>query len=159
MGESQGLVAQTVKNLPAMWETWVWSMGWEDPPWRRKWLPTPVFLPGEFHGQRCLAGYSLWGRKELDTTEWLTLLLKDVRFLHTQKLPNILSSNKIFINSYMDHLCGFEYTVLLRYQFSVYWSTDAVQALSKSCDVWFEELDKLILEFIWQSKESRIAKT
>ena len=48
----------------------------------------------------------------------------------------------------MYHLCGFEYTVLLRYQFSVYWSTDAVQALSKSCDVWFEELDKLILEFI-----------
>ena len=30
-------------------------------PWRRKWLPTPVFLPGEFHGQRSLAGYSPWG--------------------------------------------------------------------------------------------------
>ena len=33
-----------------------------------KWLPTPVFFPGEFHGQRSLAGYSLWGHKELDTT-------------------------------------------------------------------------------------------
>ena len=32
-------------------------------PWRRKWQPTPVFLPGEFHGQRSLAGYSPWGRK------------------------------------------------------------------------------------------------
>ena len=43
--------------------------------WRREWQPTPVFLPGEFHGWRNLAGYSLWGRKELDTTEQLTLLL------------------------------------------------------------------------------------
>ena len=38
-------------------------------PWSRKWQPTPVFLPGEFHGQRSLAGYSPWSRKELDTTE------------------------------------------------------------------------------------------
>ena len=38
-------------------------------PWRRAWLPTPVFLPGESHGQRSLAGYSPWGHKELDTTE------------------------------------------------------------------------------------------
>jgi len=60
------------KNLPAMQETWVWSLGWEDP-WRRKWQPTPVFLPGEFHGQRSLAGYSPWGCKESDTTAQLTL--------------------------------------------------------------------------------------
>ena len=38
-------------------------------PWRREWLPTPVFLPGEFHGQRSLTGYSPWDHKELDTTE------------------------------------------------------------------------------------------
>ena len=38
-------------------------------PWSRKWQPTPVFLPGEFHGQRSLAGYSPWGRKVLATTE------------------------------------------------------------------------------------------
>ena len=42
-------------------------------PWRRKWQPTPVFLPGEFHGQRSLAGYSPWGHKELDTTEQVIL--------------------------------------------------------------------------------------
>ena len=36
-------------------------------PWRRKWQPTPVFLPGKFHGQRSLACYSPWGRKESDT--------------------------------------------------------------------------------------------
>ena len=43
--------------------------------WRRKWQPIPVFLPGESHGQRSLAGYSPWGGKESDTTEQLTLLL------------------------------------------------------------------------------------
>ena len=41
-------------------------------PWRRERLPTPVFLPGEFHGQRRLMGYSPWGRKESDMTEQLT---------------------------------------------------------------------------------------
>ena len=43
--------------------------------WRREWQPTPVFLPGESHGQRSLAGHSPWGPEELDTTEWLILLL------------------------------------------------------------------------------------
>ena len=38
-------------------------------PWRRKWQPTLVFLPGEFHEQRSLAGYSPWGHKQSDTTE------------------------------------------------------------------------------------------
>ena len=38
-------------------------------PWRRKWQPTPVFLPGESHGQRSLEGYGPWGRKELNTTK------------------------------------------------------------------------------------------
>ena len=59
------LVAQLVKNLPAMWETWVRSLGWEDP-LRRERLPTPVFWPREFHGL-----YSPRGHKELDTTEQL----------------------------------------------------------------------------------------
>ena len=43
-------------------------------PWRRKWQPTPVFLPGESHGQRSLVGYSPWGCKELDRTESLPLI-------------------------------------------------------------------------------------
>ena len=140
------LVAQMVKNLPALWETHIWSLGqedllekgmathssilawripWTEEPgglqssksqrvkedwvtntftflgteygvwlvpgasrldvpkilcsfliscWRRKWQPTPVFLPGEFHGQRSLVGCSPWGHKESDTTErWLSL--------------------------------------------------------------------------------------
>ena len=51
-----------VKHLPAMWETWVWSLGWEDP-WRRKWHPTPVLLPGKSHGWRSLVGCSPWGHR------------------------------------------------------------------------------------------------
>ena len=49
------LVAQTVKNLPAMWETQVQSLSWEDP-LEKEMKPTPVFLPGEFHGQKGLEG-------------------------------------------------------------------------------------------------------
>ena len=56
------LVTQLVKNLPTMQETQVQSLGWKDPR-RRKQQPTPVFLPGEPHEQRTLAGYSPWGHK------------------------------------------------------------------------------------------------
>ena len=38
----------------------------------KEWLPTPIFWPGEFHGQRSLVGYSLWSRKESDMTELLS---------------------------------------------------------------------------------------
>ena len=48
-------------------------------PWRREWLPTPVFFLGESHGQRSLAGYSPWGCQESDTTEWLSM------HIHTQE--------------------------------------------------------------------------
>ena len=48
--------------------------------WRRKWQPTPVFLPAESHGQRSLVGYGSWGCKESDTTEQLTLIIPAVLF-------------------------------------------------------------------------------
>ena len=54
-----------VKNLPAMRENRVLSLDWEDP-WRRKWQPTLVFLPGESHGQRSLEGFSPWDCKQLN---------------------------------------------------------------------------------------------
>ena len=64
-----------VKNLPANagdkrcgFDPWVGNM-----PWRRAWQPTPVFLPGESHGQRSLAGYSPRGHIELDTPEHLNM--------------------------------------------------------------------------------------
>ena len=60
------------KYLPAMPrprpDPWVGKI-----PWRRKWQPTLVFLPGEPHGQRSLVGYSPWGLKESDTTERLSI--------------------------------------------------------------------------------------
>ena len=77
-------MAQTVKKKKKIYlqcrtpgfNPWVGKI-----PWRREWLHTPVFLPGEFHGQKSLQGYSPWGRKELDLTELLTLFFF---FPHTQ---------------------------------------------------------------------------
>ena len=59
-GGGTSLVAQLVKNPPAIQETWVRSLGWEDALEKGK-ATTPVFWPGEFHGP--------WGCNELDTTE------------------------------------------------------------------------------------------
>ena len=67
------LVAQVVNNLSAMQETQVQSLVRKI--WRKECLPTPVFLPEEFHRQRSLDGYSPWGLKELNMTEQLTLFL------------------------------------------------------------------------------------
>ena len=68
---SASLIAQMVKNLLQCKRSklypWVWKI-----PWRKGWLPIPVFFPGEFHEQGSLAGYSPSGQKELDTTEHLT---------------------------------------------------------------------------------------
>ena len=75
-----------VKNLPARQETLV-------NPWirktssRREWQPTPVLLPGEFHGQRSLAGHRPWGHKESDTTERFSL--------HMYSLCKILGGKSI----------------------------------------------------------------
>ena len=60
------LIAQLVKSPPEVRETWVWSLGWEDP-WRRERLPTPVFWPGELHGE-CPCGC-----KASDRTDRLSL--------------------------------------------------------------------------------------
>ena len=80
-----------VKILPAMQETWVWSLG-EENPLRRKWQLTPVFLPGEFHGQRSLEGYSPWGHKESDMTKWLTHTRDSQVWLKKQQTPFSLCS-------------------------------------------------------------------
>ena len=62
------MVAQKVNNRPAMQETWVQSLGQEDP-LGKEWLPTPVFLPRNLHGQGSLMGYSPWVCKKSDITE------------------------------------------------------------------------------------------
>ena len=66
--QSPSLVAQVVKRLPTMRKTW-FNPWVRKISWRRKWRPTPVFLPEKSHGQRSLVGYSPWGHKELDRTE------------------------------------------------------------------------------------------
>ena len=71
---SASLVAQTVKCLPAMWET-------QKILWRRKWQPMLVLLPGKFHGWRKLVGYSPWGRKE-STRVTFFLSFSSIKSLH-----------------------------------------------------------------------------
>ena len=61
-------MAQAVKRLPTMRETWVRSLG-QEAPLEKEWQPTPVSLPGKSHGWRSPVGYSPWGCKELDMTE------------------------------------------------------------------------------------------
>ena len=61
-------------------DPWVWKI-----PWRRKWLPPPVFLLGKSHRQRSLASYSPWGCKELDTTWRLnqtTMIIQDYHYTY-----------------------------------------------------------------------------
>ena len=65
------LVVQTAKNPPALRETSVWSLGWEDPLKKKPWQPTPLFLPGESPRTEETGGLQSTGHKELDTTERL----------------------------------------------------------------------------------------
>ena len=77
-------------------------------PWRREWLPTPVFLPKEFHGQRSLVGYSLWGSVESDTAERLYIIPKSAH------LPSILGwSTEKYIGIFVKTLgCEIYYRLL-----------------------------------------------
>jgi len=87
MGAVQTLFWGTGWVGPEWWrrgQVWGWASlaCWklERLPWRREWQPTPVFLPGEFHGQRSLGGYSPGGHKELNVTEQLR---------HTEQLRTV----------------------------------------------------------------------
>ena len=71
-------MAQTVKNLPEMQETRVQSLSQEYSLEKEIATHSPVFLPGEFHGQRSLVGYHPWGCKESDMTERLNLEFKTI---------------------------------------------------------------------------------
>ena len=62
-----------VEDVSGGLEKWFWGACSAFPSiWSRKWQPAPVFLPGKFHGQRSLVGYSPWGHKESDLTEQLS---------------------------------------------------------------------------------------
>ena len=94
------LVAQRLKCLPAMWETRVRSLGQEHPPWgrkipwRRKWQPIPVLLPGESHRGRSLVGYSLWGRWV--GHDWATSLHSFPHCVHKSALYICISIRKFW---------------------------------------------------------------
>ena len=77
-GNRASLVAQMVKNLPAVWETQVWSLGWEDP--LEKGIVTHSSILAWIIPWS-LVGYNPWGYKELDMTEWLSFLLSHCRIL------------------------------------------------------------------------------
>ena len=87
-GASQ--MAQVVNNLHKEcrrlrrcgFDPWVRKIAW-----RRKWQPTPVFLPGKFHGQRSLVGYSPWSQQESDMTEWLSTHAHSLSFAWLPTLP------------------------------------------------------------------------
>ena len=89
------LVAQLVKNLPAMQKTWVRSLGWENP--LEKGMAThSSILPGESHGQRNLVGYSSWSRKELDMTELLNMHTNSQKLVtHQQKISTCLAGGPL----------------------------------------------------------------
>ena len=82
-------------------------------PWRRAWQPTPVFLPGKSHGQRSLAGYSPWGCKELDTTEYAHTYMSNVG-LTTAIQQNSLVMTSTWLDA--DDTCfSLELSVLFEY--------------------------------------------
>ena len=72
MTNMTSLVAQTVKHLSTMQETWVRSLGWEDPLEKEMAIHSGL-LPGKSHGRRSLVDCSPWGHKESNTTEWAWL--------------------------------------------------------------------------------------
>ena len=89
----QSLVIRYFFSYTRMWSlivimkiaysSWVGKM-----PWRRAWQPTPVFLPGESHGQRILVGYNPWGGKESNTTE----------HTHTRQFRIFNDLSKLYLN-------------------------------------------------------------
>ena len=79
-----------------------WFDSWvEKIPWRKDRLPTPVFLPGEFHEQRSLAGYSPWGRKDLDLTEWLSTAQHSIQV----QSKNVSVSFSMWISIHSSAVC------------------------------------------------------
>ena len=73
-------------------DPWVWKI-----PWRREWQPTPVFLLGQFHGQRSLGDYSPWGCKESDMTECVCTIHTDIR---AEKALDSLQSSLWFCSQF-----------------------------------------------------------
>ena len=115
-------------------------------PWRKTWRPTPVFLPGESHGQRSLAGYSPWGHRESDATEqltdWLTRLT-NAAFLCVQYSSITFSLSpspssemwQMFLSLKNFYCCLFVSVFLIRTLICIFVFT-YVAAPALSCGLW-----------------------
>ena len=86
---SKELACQCRRHKKCGFSPWV-----EKIPWSRKWPPTPIFLPGKFHGQKSLVGYSPWGHKELDTTEHLCTHMQLSQAQWSPKASSIASGDQ-----------------------------------------------------------------
>ena len=105
------LVAQLVKNPPAMRETRVWSLSWEDPLEKEMTTHSSQYSCLEnSHGQRSLAGYSPWGCKESDTMEWLSMHRRDQIYQHSSREE---LRNALFQVGVCSHLCIMAHRVML----------------------------------------------
>ena len=108
-----------------MQETRVWSVGWEHP-LEKEWQPSPVFLPGEFHGQWTLVGYSPWGWKELDTTEQLmhifilVILIEMLWYLIVVSVCISLTGNVLNVFSSVCYLYSIHRELLFWYLFLIF---------------------------------------
>ena len=101
-------MAQMVKNLPAIWETWVQSLGWEDP--LEKGMAThSSILAWRLPWTEDLAGYSSWGRKESDITEPLLLsffLEVSLPYMDTDGSKLGIQAGKLLMVSLPPSSCG-----------------------------------------------------
>ena len=125
------LVAQMIKNLPAVWEIWIQS--WVGTiPWRRKWWHTPLFLPGEFHGQKSLVGYSPWGRRV--GHDWTTAT-NTVTFLQA-KYTNI-PFPKLTCFMWTGNIYTYTYTHTYIYIYTLYYESTGINWISKAESIAF----------------------
>ena len=120
--------------------------------WRKELKPTPVFLPGEFHGQRNLEGYSPWGYKELDTTEWLTLFhIFCIQFLYQiwaflSYSPSLLSS--YFPNSVLKISCPNSQFLVLRAMLFITCKTKVLEVYPIFFKSWYISVNLAFLQFL-----------
>ena len=74
-------------------------------PWRRTWQPTPVFLPGESHGERSLVGYSPWGPKEVDTTKRLHFHFLSLGRESLERTPRVCRASERSVGNSKQFYC------------------------------------------------------
>ena len=94
-----------IASHQSFWDTWVRSLGWEDPLEEGKAIHTPVFWPGEFHGL-----YSPWGHKESDTTEWPWLSVFVILFFFS--FSKVFNTRKVWLLTLFYHILEFSVHLL-----------------------------------------------